>query len=64
MEAQISGLSVPVRDGQGHVISALNVSFNRAKLNKDAVVKKFLPGLQKAAEQMTRSLTMRDKDRL
>lgn len=64
MEEQISGLSVPVKDGQGHVIAALNVSFNRARLSKDAVVKKFLPGLQKAAEQMTRSLSMRDKDRL
>jgi IclR family pca regulon transcriptional regulator len=64
MEEQISGLSVPVRDGQGAIVAALNVSFNRAKLARDSVVKKFLPGLQKAAEQMARSLSMRDKDRV
>lgn len=64
MEEQISGLSVPVKDGQDRIIAALNVSFNRAKLTKDSVVKKFLPGLKKAADQMSRSLSMRDKDRL
>jgi IclR family pca regulon transcriptional regulator len=64
MEEQISGLSVPVMDGQHNVVAALNVSFNRARLSRDSVVKKFLPGLQKAAEQMTRSLSMRDKDRV
>lgn len=64
MEEQISGLSVPIEDGQGTIVAALNVSFNRAKLAKEAVVKKFLPFLQKAAGQMTRSLSMRDKDRV
>ena len=51
-------------DQFANAVAALNVAFNRARLSKDSVLRKFLPPLQKAAEQMTRSLSMRDKDRV
>ena len=58
MEEHISGLSVPVADGEQRVLAALNVSFNRVGLSKDAAVKKYLPRLRRAAEQMSASLAL------
>ena len=58
MEEHISGLSVPVVDAEQRVLAALNISFNRAGLSKDGAVKKYLPRLRRAAEQMNASLVL------
>lgn len=58
MEEHISGLSVPVADAERRVLAALNISFNRVGLSKDSAVKKYLPRLRRAAEQMNASLAL------
>jgi IclR family transcriptional regulator, pca regulon regulatory protein len=58
MEEHISGLSVPVADAEQRVLAALNISFNRVGLSKDGAVKKYLPRLRRAAEQMNASLAL------
>ena len=58
MNEHISGLSVPVVDGGQRVLAALNISFNRVGLSKDGTVKKHLPRLRRAAEQMSASLAL------
>jgi hypothetical protein len=40
------------------VLAALNISFNRVGLSKGAAVKKYLPRLRRAAEQMSASLAL------
>ena len=61
LEEHICGLSVPIYDNERKTIAALNISFNRPRISREAVTKKFLPPLRAAAEQMTRSLIMRDQ---
>lgn len=59
LEENASGLSVPIKDPQGDIIAALNVSFNRAKISKASVVKDDLPLLNAAADQIQRTLSFR-----
>jgi IclR family pca regulon transcriptional regulator len=61
LEEHICGLSVPVYDGEKKIIAALNISFNRPRISRDAMVKKYLPALKLAADQMSRSMTMREQ---
>lgn len=61
LEEHICGLSVPVFDGEKKIIAALNISFNRPRISRDAVVKKYLPALKIAADQMSRSMAMREQ---
>lgn len=58
-EENASGLSVPIKDPQGDIIAALNISFNRAKISKAAVIKDDLPILKSAADQIQRTLSFR-----
>lgn len=61
LEEHICGLSVPVFDSERKIIAALNISFNRPRISRDAVVKKYLPTLRLAADQMSRSMVMREQ---
>ncbi|MGE0658915.1 MAG: IclR family transcriptional regulator C-terminal domain-containing protein [Reyranellaceae bacterium] len=61
LEEHICGLSVPVFDADRRIIAALNISFNRPRISRDAMVKKFLPTLRLAADQMSRSMVMREQ---
>ena len=58
MGQNISGLSVPVRDPQGRVLAALNISVNRPLTNEKRLIAKLLPRLQRAAEQMSVSVAI------
>lgn len=58
IEENISGLSVPIRQVDGRVIAALNVSVNQPKVKEDAMVKRLLPSLQAAAERIQVSLSV------
>ena len=49
---------MPVADGEQRVLAALSISFNRVGLTKNGAVKKYLPRLRRAAEQMSASLTL------
>jgi IclR family pca regulon transcriptional regulator len=59
IEDHICGLSVPILDSDKNSIAALNISFNQPRISRDATVKKYLPALRTAAEQMTRSISIR-----
>lgn len=61
MGQHISGLSVPVRDPQGHVLAALNISVNRPLTNEKRLIAKLLPKLQRAAEQMSASVAISNR---
>ena len=63
MEEHVCGLSVPIYDSEQKIIAALNVSFNRPRVSREAVIKKFLPLLRAAAKQMTRALSFGDRRR-
>lgn len=56
MEANVSGLSVPVLDPDGTVLAALNVSYNRSGVTQAAVVRSALPALKRAAERLHTAL--------
>lgn len=58
MEDHICGLSVPILDADRKVIAALNVSFNQPRISRDATLKKYLPALKTASEQMMRSISL------
>jgi len=61
LEENISGLSVPIYNGKKKIIAALNISFNRPRITRDVAVRKYLSALKLAAEQMSRSMIMRDQ---
>ncbi len=61
LEENVSGLSVPLQDEDGGITAALNISFNRPKISRAAVLDGFLPRLQAAAEQIRRSLMLRGR---
>jgi IclR family pca regulon transcriptional regulator len=56
IEENIAGLSVPIRQTDGRVIAALNVSVNQPAVKEDAMVKRLLPSLQAAADRIHASL--------
>lgn len=53
LELGICGLAVPVTDGAGRVIAALNLSSNLARYDERAFLKKFRQPLLDAAEQIS-----------
>ncbi|MBI4294280.1 MAG: helix-turn-helix domain-containing protein [Betaproteobacteria bacterium] len=61
MGQHISGLSVPVRDPQGRVLAALNISVNRPLTNEKRLIAKLLPKLHRAAEQMNASVAIANR---
>lgn len=58
MEANISGLSVPIFQPDGHVLAALNVSLNRKNVTEASAVRKLLPRVRRAAERLNASLAV------
>jgi len=60
LEEHICGLSVPVFDAERKIIAALEISINHPRISRDAVIKKYLPSLRLAADQMSRSMVMRE----
>lgn len=57
----VSGLSVPILDAEAQGVAALNISFNRPKITRAEVLRKYLPQLQAAAEAIGRSLRLRER---
>jgi len=58
IEENITGLSVPIRQVDGRVIAALNVSVNQPMVKEEAMVKRLLPSLQAAADRIHASLSV------
>jgi IclR family pca regulon transcriptional regulator len=56
LELGACGIAVPVRDANGNVMAALNLSTNLARHTPEAMIETFLPRLRTAAEQITQSL--------
>jgi len=61
MGPHISGLSVPVRDPQGRVLAALNVSINRPLTSEKRLIASLLPKLHRAAERMSASVAISNR---
>jgi IclR family transcriptional regulator, pca regulon regulatory protein len=59
LEEGLVSLSVPLRDRNGKVLAAMNVSGQAARTPPKEMIKRFLPVLQKAAEQINTTLRMR-----
>lgn len=58
MEENISGLSVPIRQSDGRVIAALNVSLNQPGVKEDDAIRRLLPKLTMAADRLNVSLSV------
>lgn len=58
IEENITGLSVPIRQAEGRMIAALNVSVNQPSVTEDAMVKRMLPSLKNAADRLSASLAV------
>lgn len=56
LEVGLRGLSVPLLDGPGRVVGALSVSMSTAAITPSAAVKRFVPALREAAEQLREQL--------
>jgi IclR family pca regulon transcriptional regulator len=61
LQDHVCGLSVPIKDEDGTVIAALNISFNRPRMSRREVLKRLLPRLKAAAEQIQRSIALRGR---
>lgn len=61
MAEHVSGLSVPIIGEDSRVNSAINISFNRPKISRNEVLREYLPPLRDAADQIHRSLMLRDR---
>ncbi|QRM29232.1 IclR family transcriptional regulator C-terminal domain-containing protein [Microvirga sp. VF16] len=61
MAEHVSGLSVPIFGEDDRVNSAINISFNRPKISRSEILREYLPPLQDAADQIRRSLMLRDR---
>jgi IclR family transcriptional regulator, pca regulon regulatory protein len=56
LEMGLRGVSVPLCDGAGRVVGALSVSMSTAAITQTAAVKRFVPALREAAEQLREQL--------
>jgi IclR family pca regulon transcriptional regulator len=52
LEMDLLGLAVPLRNTQGHVVAAMNVSTQRSRMGAEAMTARFLPALQRVASEM------------
>lgn len=59
LEEHICGLSVPVKDHEGRICAALNISVNSLRMTKEIALHTMLPRLLIAAEQLHRGLQLR-----
>jgi IclR family pca regulon transcriptional regulator len=56
LESGLRSIAVPVRDKQGRVVAAINVSSHVSRITKERARKEFLPPLLRAAEAIERDL--------
>jgi len=61
LEEGLRSISVPIRDAQGRIIAAMNVSGQAGRHDEARMVKTFLPALQEAATRIERALRMRGR---
>jgi IclR family pca regulon transcriptional regulator len=52
LEVELRSLAVPLRNGSGRVVAALNVSTQASRTSTEALVQRFLPVLRKTASEM------------
>jgi IclR family transcriptional regulator, pca regulon regulatory protein len=53
LEEGLRSLAVPVRDGEGRVVAALNVSTQPARVTLETLRREFLPELQRASARLS-----------
>jgi IclR family transcriptional regulator, pca regulon regulatory protein len=56
LEVGLRGLSVPLLDGPGRIVGALSASMSTAAITASAAVKRFVPAMREAAEQLREQL--------
>ena len=56
LEIGLRGVSVPLFDGSGRVVGALSVSMSTAAITPTAAIKRFVPAMREAAEQLREQL--------
>ena len=56
LEVGLRGVSVPLLDGPGRVVGALSVSMSTAAVTPTAAIKRFVPAMREAAEQLREQL--------
>jgi IclR family pca regulon transcriptional regulator len=56
LEIGLRSLGVPIRNRRGGVIAGLSISILESRLSSEAIVKKYLPPLQEAADEITAGL--------
>ncbi len=52
LEVDLRSLAVPVRNGSGRVVAALNISSQAGRTSREALIERFLPVLRNAAADM------------
>ena len=58
LEEGVRSVAVPVKDKDGKVIAAINVSAHASRVKVDALISEFLPQLQKTAFQIETDLAV------
>ncbi len=56
LEIGLRGVSVPLLDGPGRVVGALSISMSTAAITPTAAIKRFVPAMREAAEQLRAQL--------
>ncbi|MCX7153237.1 MAG: IclR family transcriptional regulator, partial [Proteobacteria bacterium] len=59
LEDGLRSISVPIVDGRGRILAAMNISGQAARTSEAQIVKTFLPRLKAAAERISAALRMR-----
>lgn len=57
LESGLRSLAVPVRDQYGHLLGALNVSTNAARVSRETLEQEFLPLLLDTSQQIERTIS-------
>ncbi len=57
LETGLRSVAVPLRDGSQQVIAALNIGAHSSRVSVSDIKKRFLPPLQRAAEQISAAIT-------
>ena len=59
LEDGLRSISVPIVDGRGRILAAMNISGQAARTSEAQIVKTFLPKLKKAADRIAAALRIR-----
>ena len=52
LEIDLRGLAVPLRNGSGRVVAALNISTQAGRTTREEMLSRLLPALRNAAAEM------------